>query len=146
MNVSFSMMITLIATFFMYQCSATNKSSGQKPIEIDNATYKKWSKPPTSTSEVPEKGTDLWITLEGWPKEAKPMHIIYNGRTSFPAEIVDSTENNVTIKARIVISSSVLNKTSEKTSKTDRLVYRISDSIIYLPIKSWKNSAKKEAE
>jgi len=147
MNVSFSMMIFFIVTFFMCQCSATNKSSNKKQMKVVNAYYKNWSKPPLSDSDVPEKGIDLRIQLDDWPEEAKPMHIIYNGRTSFPAEIDDSTANKVTIKARIIINSSVLNETSEKTSKTDRLVYRTSDSTItYLPIKSWKNRAKREAE
>lgn len=147
MNVPFSMMISLIAIFFMCQCSATNKSSDQKQIKVGKASYKNWTKPPLSTSDVPEKGTDLWITLEGWAKEAEPLHIIYNGRTSFPAEIVDSTANEITVKARIIISSSVLGEPSAKTSKTDRLVYRISDSTTsHIAIKSWKNRAKKEAE
>ena len=139
MNVFFSIISTLLAALIMCQCSGFNKSSQKKQPTIIEATFDTWRKPPLSGSEVPEKGVDLTVILENWPSDAEPLHIIYDGWKSFPAEIADSTGREVTIKARIIISSSMLNKTSGKTTKTDRLVYRASDTTTtYLPIKSWE--------
>lgn len=92
-------------------------------MQVTKATAELWSEPPREGSDVPERGADLTITAQNWPEGYAPDHVVYNGHKSVSASIADSTDTTVTIRARIIRSSGVLNKTSERLNLSDRLVF-----------------------
>lgn len=92
-------------------------------MQVIKATSEPWSEPPRAGSDIPERGTDLTITAQNWPEGDAPDYVVYNGYKSVSASIADSTDTTVTIRARIIRSSGVLNKTSERLNLSDRLVF-----------------------
>lgn len=91
-------------------------------MNIVNAGYHRWSKPPINGS-VPERGVDLALIIDDWPSDAEPGFIIFNGRQSSKATIVDKKEVGVVISAQILVASSVMDETSPEVDLSDRIVY-----------------------
>ena len=95
------------------------------------------------SSDVPEVGTDLKITVENWSNQFIPEYIIYNNRKSLSATISDSANGNKIISGKIIRSSSKLPKTSETVSQSDRLVYSNQEGEqLFIEITNWESSKK----
>lgn len=107
-------------------------------MHIVNAGYNRWSTPPPSNSDVPEKGIDLALIVQNWPQDASPLYIVYENRKSFRPEITRNSDIGVAMSARIILASSVLSQKSERVEVSDRLVYETADGETgYLEIKEW---------
>ena len=116
-------------------------------MKVVEAEYRQWSEPPIVQSEVPEKGFDLFVTVKNWPTKAKPDYIIFRKKKSFPAEVEQTTDTGITIKAKIIQSSSVLNEKSETVKKSDRLVFtNPKGETEFVAIKEWKRLGQSGGE
>jgi len=124
----------------------TSCANSEKPVTdhspmVLKAEYKNWNDDPVSDSDVRETGTDLTLQLKNWPQDFEPEYIIYNGRESFPASIAEQSEGVTKIKARIILRSSVMSETSEKSSLTDRLVFTDrGGNVNYIEIDRWERN------
>lgn len=138
--------ITLLLTslfLFSSGCSSTENTASNGNIQILNATYHNWSRSPIGSSNLPEVGTDLTVTVKNWSSEFTPEYIIYNNRKSISAAISDSANGNKTIFGKIIRSSSKLPNTSESVSKSDRLVYSNQEGEQdYIEITNWESAKK----
>lgn len=136
--------ITLLLTLLFllsFGCSSTENTASNANIQILNATYDNWSRSPMGSSDVPEVGTDLKITVENWSNQYTPEYIIYNNRRSLSATISDSANGNKIISGKIIRSSSKLPKTSETVSQSNRLVYSNQEGKeFYIEITDWESS------
>lgn len=95
------------------------------------------------SSDLPEVGTDLKITVTNWATQYTPEYIIYNNRKSLSASITDSANGNKIISGKIIRSSSKLPKTSETVSQSDRLIYSNQEGEqFYIEINDWESSKK----
>lgn len=122
-------------------CSSSKNASNKENIEIVNAKFNNWSEPPSANSDVPERGTDLTVTVKNWPDDFAPEYIIYKERKSLSATISDTVDGNPVISGRIVRSSSKLTETSETVSESDRLVYNDDQGEQeYIEIEEWISS------
>lgn len=122
-------------------CSTSEDTVSKKNMQIINAIYEHWSEPPPLGSDIPEKGTDIVVTVRNWPSGFSPEYIVHNKRKSLSTTIADSTENKAVISARIVRASNILDEPSESVSVSDRLVYSTGDGEEkYLEIKNWKRA------
>ncbi len=93
------------------------------------------------SSDVPEVGTDLKITVKNWDTQYTPVYIIYNSRKSVSATVSDTVDGDTVITGKIIRSSSKLPKTSETVSKSDRLVYSNQEGKqSYIEINNWESS------
>lgn len=137
-----SLLLFLTPLFLLIMgCSSSENTVSKENIQIINAEYKQWSKPPAGNSDVPERGTDLSVTISSWPSDFIPTHIIYNNRKSLSATITDTVDGNVVITGRIIRSSSKLAETSESVMMNDRLVFSDSDgNTSYVPIENWERN------
>jgi len=137
---------TLLLTslfLFSFGCSSTENTASKGNIQILNATYDNWSRAPMGSSDVPEVGTNLTITVENWSNQFTPEYIIYNNRKSLSATISDSANGNKIISGKIIRSSSKLPKTSETVSQSDRLVYSNQEGEqLFIEITNWESSKK----
>lgn len=122
-------------------CSSSEDTVSPNNMQVTSAIYEHWSEPPPAGSDVPERGTDIIVTVSNWPSGFSPDYIVYENRKSLSTTIADSTENRAVISARIVRSSSILAEPSESVSVTDRLVYTSEDGKEqYVEIKNWKQA------
>lgn len=120
-------------------CSSVKDIGQEGKMQIISAEYKKWSEPPVQNSDVPEKGTDLFVTVQHWPKDAIPVNIIYDHKQSFKPEIADTSKNHTTIKGRIISTSSVLEGRPGQTKLSDRLTYATAEGdTAFVEIDEWK--------
>lgn len=129
--------IFLLLSFFIAAGCASSRML-DKQMEVVNATYKPWSEPPPSASDVPEKGTDLTVSVQHWPDDYTPQYIIYEHRRTHSARIANKAGVTVFIKGRIIRSSSVMRQTSEKVELSDRLVYTDAEGdTSFVEIEDW---------
>lgn len=124
---------------FLIGCSAQKNTISNGNIQLINATVDRWSDPPPPNSDIPERGADLSITVEGWSNDYTPQYIIYNQRRTLSISVSDTVDNHSVISGRIVRSSSKLTNTSQTISESDRLVYRNEDDKLkYIEITEWE--------
>lgn len=135
------MKITIILglSFFLLQgCSSSQNTRNDDSMKVVYATYEKWSEPSPVGSDVPERGTDLTVSVQHWPDEFTPQYIIYEKRRSHGASIADTAGVTVFIKARIMKTSSVLQETAEGVDQSDRLVYTNAEGdTSFVEIEDW---------
>lgn len=132
--------VPILLSILITQCSSSKHTTDKQKMQIARANFKRWSKPPLQSSDVPEKGTDLIIVITNWPPRAVPVHIIYQGRLSFKPKIVSQDSSAVTIKARIVRTSSVLQQTSQQADQSDGLIYKDKNGHQnHIEITSWEH-------
>src|SRR5699024_12772714 len=81
-------------------CSHTKNTTQEGKKHISRAEYKKWTEPPIQNSDVPERGTDLIVTVEHLPQDATPAYIIYHNRKIHQPEITDSSDTGKLIPSR----------------------------------------------
>ena len=90
---------------------------------VTKATYQNWS----GQSPVPfgglERGTDLVLHIEEWPEEQTADYVVFRRKKSFPARIVERSNDRVEIHARIMHESRILMEVSESVDLSDRLVF-----------------------
>jgi hypothetical protein len=137
-----SPIIFLVAIFpLVISCSTTKYSAESNNMEIVEAVYDQWSKPPPASSDIPERGIDLTITVQNWPQSYDPAYLVYDNFQSYSASIADSSNNSVTITARIIRTSSVMVETSPQVDQSDRLVFENADGAKgYIEILNWQPS------
>lgn len=110
-------------------------------MQVISAFYKPWSDPPSAGSDVPERGVDLTVTVQGWPVGYTPDHIVYDKRKSLSATIADTIENEVVITGRIIKSSALLKEKSERVNLSNRLVFRSpGGQTDYIEIGDWQRN------
>ena len=120
-------------------CSSVKDIGQEGKMQIISAEYKKWSEPPVQNSDVPEKGTDLFVTVQHWPKDAAPVYIVYEHKKSFKPEIADTSDNHTVIKGRIISTSSVLEGRPGQTKLSDRLTYTTAEGdTAFVEIDQWE--------
>lgn len=91
-------------------------------MQVINATFEHWLHPPSAGSDVPERGTDLEVTLRSWPEDYTPEFLVFNSRRSFPVTMHEF-DTTLVITGRIIRSSGMLDEQSEPLDLSDRLVY-----------------------
>lgn len=124
-------------------CSSSKDTMTEEKMKVVSATFEQWSDPPPAGSDIPERGTDLTITVRNWPQSYSPKYVVFNKRKSLSVSIADSSANQATIKARIVQASSMLAETSESINVSDRLVFtRGNGNTNYIEIESWQRTRK----
>ena len=130
--------ITIVSfSIILFGCS-TMKEASTDGLEIVEAKFQHWSEPPVVNSDVRERGTDLELIIKGLPEDSSPAYFIFRKKKSFPAEITDTTDTGIQIKARIIRRSAVLSETSETVDLSDRLVFRRTDGKErYIEIREW---------
>jgi hypothetical protein len=135
------MKITIILglSFFLLQgCSSSQETANDDSMEVVYATYQKWSDPSPVGSDVPERGTDLTVSVQHWPDEYTPQYIIYEKRQSHGASIADTAGVTVFIEGRIMKTSSVLQETAKAMDLSDRLVYTNAEGdTSFVKIENW---------
>lgn len=138
--------IFIVLTSFLVACSGCSSSentASKENIQIVSATFDHWSEPPSGNSNVPERGTNLTLTIKNWPDNLSPDYIIYENRKSLSATITDTVNGHSVITGKIIRSSARLPKTSETVSKSNRLVYSTNNGgKAYIEIKNWESSSK----
>lgn len=122
-------------------CSSSENTVSNENIQIINAQFEHWSESPSGSGDVPERGTDLSITVKDWPDDFTPEYIIYDSHKSLSAAITDTVDGNLLITGRIVRSSSKLAETSETVNESNRLVYTDSnEDQQHIEIADWESS------
>lgn len=122
-------------------CSSSEDTASKQNMHVISAIYQHWSEPPPPGSDIPERGTDIVITVDNWPPGCTPDYIVYNNRKSLSSSIADSFQSKTIISARIVRTSSILAEPSEKVSVSDRLVCSNEEGEEKLvEIKKWKRA------
>ena len=133
--------ILLFTFMFLYACSSSKSTTGSESIQVTEATYQQWSEPPPSGTDVPERGTDLRITLHNWPEGYTPEYMVHNYLKSYPATIEERTDSLVTITARIIRTSGMIMEKSESLYLSDRLVYTTPDGETgFIEITDWQRA------
>lgn len=122
MKVTSFLIICFLIHLLFAGCSSSQNTTGNDNLQVLNATYKHWSHPPSGGSDVPERGTDLEVTLQSWPEGYTAEYFVFNSRKSLP---VTKHESDTTwiITGRIIRSSAMLDEQSESVDLSDRLVY-----------------------
>lgn len=139
MKAAFILVTSLL--LLLLGCASTENTASSRNMLVENATFNSWSRPPSSGSDIPERGIDITVTIKNWPQGYMPHYIVYNKRKSFNASIADSSENRVIIEARIIQASSVIAETSESTEASDRLVFATSEGEKgYIEINNWQEA------
>lgn len=134
-----TLFVSLLTFFLIFLGCSSSKETSQNKIEVISAKYNKWSEPPLHNSDVPEKGVDLTVTVRNWTTKFKADHIIYQNRKSYKPRLADTTNNQGTIKARIITSSSIMQDNSESIDLSDRLVFTTPDGETgYIEIENWE--------
>lgn len=123
MKVTQILLICFLMTILFAGCSTSQNTAGQNNMQVINATFKHWSHAPSVGSDIPERGTDLRVTIKSWPEYYSPEFIVFNSRKSMPAEITRKDDSIWVITARIIRSSDKLSERSEKMDVSNRLVY-----------------------
>lgn len=122
-------------------CSSSKNTGSKGNIQIVNAQFEHWSEPPSGNSDVPERGTDLSITIKNWSSDFTPEYIIYDSHKSLSAAITDTVDGHLLITGRIVRSSSKLAETSETVNESNGLVYKDSnEDQQHIEIADWESS------
>lgn len=103
-------------------CAPIKNTAVKSDMQVMNATYKHWSRPPSAGSDVPERGTDLKIMLQNWPKGYRPKYIIFENNQSHSAKVAEQKENKIIVTARIIRTSDKLT-TAKSSTLSDRLVF-----------------------
>lgn len=135
-----SYIFLLTITLFLLGCSSSENTSKNKSMHVVNATYEQWSEPPAAGSEIPERGTDLTITIRNWPEGYIPQYIVYDGRKSAAATISNQKDTTVIIRGRIIRTSSMIVETSKSVDVSDRLVFTDSKGDTgFIEIENWNN-------
>ncbi|MGD8426745.1 MAG: hypothetical protein PVH63_03890 [Balneolaceae bacterium] len=115
--------------------------ASKRNMQVINATYKHWSHPPASGSDVPERGINLKITLQNWPEGYKPKYIVFERLESHSATVAKYEEDKVIITARIIRVSNKLTRTAKSTTLSDRLVFSDPDGNIgFIEIIDWQRA------
>lgn len=137
MKVFFMLSVTFM---FLWGCSSSESTISQQNMQVVHSTYESWSNPPSAGTEVPEKGTDLTVAIENWPKEYTPRYIVFNKRETLTAVIEERKNNNkVVISGRIIRMSGLMKERSEEVEISDRLVFTKPDGETgFIEIKDWK--------
>lgn len=135
----------ILICFFMHLlligCSSSQNTTGKDNIQVINALFKHWSHPPSAGSDIPERGTDLSVTMKSWPEDYTPEYLVFNSRKSLPAEIARNSDTTWVITARIIRSSDMLNEKSESMDVSDRLVYSNADGETgFIEIEDWQQA------
>jgi hypothetical protein len=110
-------------------------------MNVIRAEYELWSQAPRPGSDIPEKGIDLRIILEGWPKGYIPEYLIYNKLRSFNLSIAKRSANQIVITGRIIQSSGLVGETSASINLSNRLVFTDADGTEgYIKIQQWEKA------
>lgn len=134
-------LVVLVSFIFFLGCSSPKKMIHKDTMNVESATFHHWSNPPKAGSDLPERGTDLEIILNGWPETYTPAYVVYEQRKSLTAAITDTSGNNTVITARIVRSSSVLEETSETVVLSNRLVFTDDNGKAgFIEIEEWERA------
>ncbi|HEX6983105.1 MAG TPA: hypothetical protein VF181_10125 [Balneolaceae bacterium] len=137
------MKVSLILLCFaiLNGCSSTKDIVNTKNMQVVNATFKQWSEPPRSGSDIPERGTNLTVMIQNWPEAYSPQFIVRNKWKSFPTTITDSTGNRVVITGRIIRTSGMMKEKSGKVNLSDRLVFINAEGKSgYIEINDWQRA------
>lgn len=127
-------------------CSVYENIMDDGNTKIVRAGYNKWSEPP-ARGDVPEKGTDLAVLVENWPRGATPSYIIHENWKSLGANISTTSDMGVVINARVIKASSMMNTTSQQVDESDRLVYVDGDgNTQVLEIEEWSRIDDKPSD
>ena len=118
---SFPLICFLMLQLFI-GCSSSQNTTTSDNVQITKATFEHWSHPPSSGSDVPERGTDLKVILRSLPEDYSPEFFVFNNRKSFPVTVHESDSAWV-LTGRIIRSSGMLDEQSEPLDLSDRLVY-----------------------
>lgn len=136
-----SVIIFLSFVTYMAACSASKNAATGNKMQIKKANYLDWREAPRSGSDLPEVGSDVTITVRNWPEGYAPEYVIFRGKKSVSAQIVDSAGqgNDIVIKAKIIRSSGVMMEKSESVNASDRLVYTKADGETgFIEIGEWE--------
>ena len=130
-----------VSIVMLLACSTSKPADSNRDPNIVKATYHHWHHAPMHHSTVPEGGADLTLLVKNWPRHATPSSIIWNHIPSLQPTIADTTDVGVVIKARVVVTSSVLQNLPKKTEKSDRLIYQTADSTShFIKIDHWQEA------
>lgn len=120
-------------------CSSLKNTVQKRNMQIISAEYEKWTKPPVQNSSVPERGTNLYLTVQHWPQNGSPVYIVFRGNKSFKPVTINSNGNHTTMKARTIELSSVLVDKRNEPAVSDRLVYVTAEGdTAFIEIKKWR--------
>lgn len=139
MRVTFIFQISFF--LLLMACSSSRKSANNEDMNVIRAEYELWNQAPQPGSDIPEKGLDLRITLEGWPKGHVPEYLIYNNLRSFNVSIAKRSANQIVITGRIIQSSGLVGETSASINLSNRLVFTDADGTErYIKIQQWEKA------
>lgn len=132
--------LILITSFmFLKGCSSSENVTNKENMQVISATFKQWSDPPSPGSDIPERGTDLTITVQNWPEEFSPKSIVFNNRKSLSTVISDSMSDKVVITGRVIRMSGLLKEKSERVNLSDRLMFvNAEGETDFIEITNWK--------
>lgn len=123
-------------------CASTdNHSRADDDSLFISSSYQHWFAMAPGESDFTERGIDLQLELHQNSKIYRPVHIIFNGRESFPADVSrqDGEEDKLVIKARVLLQSSLFAEKSQQTNVSDRLVFRDEDGELHhVEINNWE--------
>ncbi len=141
MKVTSVILICFLMLSLFKGCSSSQNTTGNDNMQVINTTFKHWSQPPSAGSDIPERGTDLSVTIKSWPEDHTPEYLVFNSRKSMPAEINQNSDSTWVITARIIRSSDMLNEKSEKMDVSNRLVYSDADGKAeFIEIEQWRRA------
>jgi len=136
-----SLISTFVVIILLGGCATIQNTAGDGNMQLIDATYKHWSHPPASGSDVPERGTDLRIKIRNWPPKYSPEYVIYKKQKSSSAVISQKSDSTSVITARVVRMSALLQQRSDTVDLSDRLVYKDDKGKTrYIEISSWQQT------
>lgn len=136
--------ISLSYLTLMAGCSSSKNVTADDDMQILRAAFDDWRNAPRAGSELPEVGSNLFITVTNWPSGYAPQYVVFRGKKSVSAKVVTSgaSDNETVIEAQIIKSSGALMVKSESADVSDRLVYTKNDGARgFIQIGKWVKAA-----
>lgn len=129
-----------LSLFFLFAaCSSTEKTANSEQFALISAAYYNWTASIPDGSGGMERGTDIILTLAGWPDDYTPGPVIFRNKQSFSAAIEEEEEVYVILRASIIHESAVLMGVSERSDLSDRFIFEKPDGeTVHIEISDWE--------
>lgn len=123
---------------FGFGCAHQKSANPENPEAVLRAEAEEWRSSAPGMEELTEHGIDLTVELKDQLSGVQFLHVIYEGRKSFPVTVQTSESNTLLVKARVIYESDLLAEPSDHLDLSDRLVFQDENGTYdFIPIHSW---------
>lgn len=130
--------IFYLLLLFSLGCAHQKPANHENADPILRAEAEEWRSSAPGEDDFTEHGTDLTIELRHPFNGAEFIHVIYNGRKSFPVTVQSTENSTILVQARVIYESDLLADTSDHSDLDDRIVFLDGNgNTEFIPIHSW---------